>query len=83
MLLYNATTCIKTNGFVSKYFSSRSARQECPIAPLLYIIQAEPMSCAIRGNTKVEVLKLPGEGGNFKETKLCMTPRYLIKMKNL
>lgn len=72
-LLYNATTCIKTNGFVSKYFSiTRSARQECPIAPFLSIIQAEPMARAIRGNTKVEGLKLPDEGGNFKETKLCM-----------
>ncbi|XP_063447938.1 uncharacterized protein LOC134727487 [Mytilus trossulus] len=73
MLLYNATTCIKTNGFVSRYFSiTRSARQGCPIAPLLYIIQAEPMACAIRGDIKIEGLKLPGGGGNFIETKLCM-----------
>ena len=34
MLLKNAVTYIKTNGFVSSYFPiSRSARQGCPIAP--------------------------------------------------
>jgi hypothetical protein len=34
MLVKNATTSIKTNGFVSKLFSiSRSCRQGCPVAP--------------------------------------------------
>ena len=44
MLFKYAQTCIKTNGFVSKYFNiSRSCRQGCPIAPLVYILQAEPV----------------------------------------
>ena len=30
------------------------------------------MACAIRGDIKIEGLKLPGGGGNFIETKLCM-----------
>jgi hypothetical protein len=48
MLVKNVTTSIKTNGFVSKYFSiSRSCRQGCPVSPLIYILQAKPMACAI------------------------------------
>jgi hypothetical protein len=48
MLVKSAATSIKTNGFVSKYFSiSRSCRQGCPVAPLIYTLQAEPMACTI------------------------------------
>ena len=54
MLFKNAKTCIKTNGFISKFVSlSRSARQGCPVAPILYILQAEPMACAIRGTYEI------------------------------
>ena len=61
MLFKYAQTCIKTNGFVSKYFNiSRSCRQVCPIAPLVYILQAEPVACAIRGNSEIQGIKLPG-----------------------
>ena len=52
MLFKYAQTCIKTNGFVSKYFNiSRSCRQGYPIAPLVYILQAEPVACAIDHST--------------------------------
>ena len=45
MLVENATTSIKTNGFVSNLFSmSRSCRQRCPVAQPIYILQAEPMA---------------------------------------
>jgi hypothetical protein len=55
MLVKNATTSIKTNGFVSKIFSiSRSCRQGCPVAPLIYILQAEPVACAIPSGKKLE-----------------------------
>ena len=66
MLVKNATTSINTNGFASNFFSiSRSCRQGCPVAPLIYILQAEPMACAIRGNNDIKGIKLPGEpGGN-------------------
>jgi hypothetical protein len=58
MLVKNATTSIKTNGFVSKLFSiSRSCRQGCPVALLIYILQAEPMACAIRGNNDIKGIK--------------------------
>jgi hypothetical protein len=46
-----ATTCINTNGFTSRYVSiTRSSRQGCPIAPMLYILQAEPLAAYIRQN---------------------------------
>ena len=38
---------------------SRSARQGCPIAPRMYILQAEPLACAIRENDEIQGLKLP------------------------
>ena len=67
MLVKNATTSIKTNRFVSKIFSiSRSCRQECPVAPLIYILQAEPVACAIRGNNDIKGIRLPGEPGGKK-----------------
>ena len=74
MLFKYAQTCIKTNGFVSKYFNiSRSCRQGCPIAPLVYILQAEPVACAIRGDSEIQGIKLPGgKDGEYIETKLCM-----------
>jgi hypothetical protein len=74
MLVKRAATSIKTNGFVSKYFSiSRSCRQGCPVAPLIYILQAEPMACAIRGNNDIKGVKLPSEpGGEELETKISI-----------
>jgi hypothetical protein len=45
------------DGFISKIFAiSRSARQGCPAAPILYIIQAEPMACAIRNTPEIQCL---------------------------
>ena len=69
MLTNKAKTCILTNGFMSKYFPiSRSTRQGCPISPLIYIIQAEPLACAIRGNLCIKGLTLPEN----KEAKINM-----------
>ena len=74
MLFNGAKTCIKTNGFLSKYFSiSRYCRQGCPIALLIDILQIEPMACALRGDNDIKGVKLPGEGDiDSVETKLCM-----------
>ena len=60
MIFRNAITCILTNGFQSKYFKlSRSVQQGCPVSPLIYIIQAEPLACAIRSNNKIIGFPLP------------------------
>ena len=88
MLFKYAQSCIKTNGFVSKYFNiSRSYRQGCPIAPLVYILQTEPVACTIRGDSEVQGVKLPGgKMGNISRLSsayLQMTLSYLIKMMNL
>jgi hypothetical protein len=56
MLLNGAKTCIKANGFVSKYFPiSCSCTQGYLIPPLIYILQIETMMCASRG---IEILKV-------------------------
>ena len=61
MLFKYSQTYIKTNGFVSRYFTiSRSCRQRYRIAPLVYILQAEPVVCAIRGDSEIQGVKLPG-----------------------
>ena len=60
MLLKSAKTSISTNGFLSKYFPiSRSIKQECHVAPRLYILQAEPMTCGIRQNDNIDGIQLP------------------------
>jgi hypothetical protein len=43
------------------------------IAPLIYILQKEPMACALMLNNDIQVVKLPGEGDvDSLVTKLCM-----------
>ena len=60
MLLKSSQTAIQTNGFVSEFFSiSRSIKQGCPVAPILYILQAEAIACAVRNDTNIEGLNLP------------------------
>ena len=60
MVFKNAKTSILTNGFRSSYFKiSRSMRQGCPVSPLLFILQAEPLACALRKNTNIKGIPLP------------------------
>jgi hypothetical protein len=55
----NVKTCIKTSGFISKFVSlTRSARQGCLDAPILYILQVEPMVCAIRGTDEIKRIQM-------------------------
>ena len=70
MLLRNSQIAIQTNGFLSDFFSiSRSIKQGCPFAPLLYIIQAEPMACSIRKSPNIVGIKHP-ENNISEEAKL-------------
>ena len=66
MIFKDAKTSILTNGFRSTYFRiSRSMRQGCPVSPLLFILQAEPLACAIRNSTIIKGIPLPV---NYPET---------------
>ena len=74
MIFKHAKTCILTNGFRSSYFTiSRSMRQGCPISPLLFILQAEPLAFAIRKNKNIKGIPLPyisPETGEREEAKI-------------
>ena len=60
MLFKFSKVTIQTNGYFTDFFPiSRSVKQGCPIAPLLYILQAEPMACKIRKNPNIEGIELP------------------------
>ena len=60
MIFKEAKTSILTNGFRSSYFKiSRSMRQGCPVSPLLFVLQAEPLACAIRKSTLIRGIPLP------------------------
>ena len=60
MIFKEAKTSILTNGFRSTYFKiSRSMRHGCPVSPLLFILQAEPLACAIRISTIIRGIPLP------------------------
>ena len=74
MLLNGAKTCIKANGFVSKYFPiSCSCTQGYLIAPLIYILSNRNNGVCFKGDRDNKGVKLPGEGDiDSLESKLCM-----------
>ena len=60
IIFKNAKTSILTNRFRTSYFKiSRAMRQGCPISPLLYILQAEPLACAICKNGSIIISVTP------------------------
>jgi hypothetical protein len=73
MLFKYGENRILTNGYLSKSFKiSRSVRQGCPIAPLLYILQAEPLAATIRKDPNVKGILLPSDDSITAEAKLVM-----------
>ena len=74
MIYKNAKTCLLTNGYRSMYFQiSRSMRQGCPVSPLFFILQAEPLACAIRNNSNIIGFPLPNteqETNGVKQVKI-------------
>ena len=60
-LLYNnANSAVLVNGFVSEAFPvSRGVRQGCPLSPLLYVLVAETLACAIRKDNNIDGFPIP------------------------
>ena len=62
------SSSVLVNGHCSDFFFvSRGVRQGCPLSPLLYIIIAETMACAIRADPLIDGFALPGN----RRVKLC------------
>ncbi|GBG75702.1 hypothetical protein CBR_g20326 [Chara braunii] len=58
-----STATVQMNGVISEPFQlSRSLRQGCPLAPLLFVLQLETLLSAIRVNHGIRGLQLPGGG---------------------
>ena len=61
-LLYtNVYSRVIVNGFATEPFPvSRGVRQGCPLSPLLYVLVAESLACAIRADNNIVGFPLPG-----------------------
>ena len=56
------SSSILVNGERSDSFMvSRGVRQGCPLSPLLYVLMAETLACAIRANALIDGFCLPGD----------------------
>ena len=60
-LLYSSVnSTVIVNGHLSDAFPvSRGVRQGCPLSPLLYVLVAETMACAVRADTRIDGFPLP------------------------
>ena len=61
-VLYANTTCrVINNGWSSDtIFLRRGVRQGCPLSPLLYVVFVEVLAIAIRNNSLIQGIKIPG-----------------------
>ena len=61
---------VLTNGYVSPYFKiTRGIRQGDALSALLYVLQSEALSEAIRCNCQIKGISIKDKEGNFHEIK--------------
>ena len=64
----NICSCVLVNGTPSNFFLvSRGVRQGCPLSPLLYVLMAETLACAIRAHPSIDGIPLP----RTRRAKIC------------
>ena len=55
---------VKINGFLGDFvFQTRGVRQGSPLSALLYVLYLQPLAAAVRTDSRVKGLWLPGGGG--------------------
>ena len=61
-------SCIQINGELTELFRvTRGVRQGCPLSPLLYVIMAETIACAIRADPQIDGYPIP----RTRRAKIC------------
>ncbi|CAB1348845.1 unnamed protein product, partial [Coregonus sp. 'balchen'] len=79
--LYVGAGCrVNVNGHMGDLFDLTSGvRQGCPLSALLFVLYMEPLGAAIRADTGVEGLLIPGSGGlHVKMTQYADDTSFLL-----
>ena len=70
ILYKDMKSAVLTNGYVSPYFKiTRGIRQGDALSALLYVLQSEALSEAIRCNCQIKGISIKDKEGNFHEIK--------------
>ena len=80
ILYKDISSAVIVNGHVSNSFPvQRSVRQGCPLSPLLYVICLEPVLHAIRNDTDIQGLHVPGVSAPCKLSAFADDCKFFLK----